>query len=213
MTAFEAYKKYMALKLHFKSDKYDYFKFLGAFNTSKQSFESRKDKHFFQRLSRIYTEKDFEHLLVANLLEDADTWIGAIMSETGRTRLHEWKKITQALEYTFLQDLQVIKTLIDEQTISSFDTLFAHHTKDQNWPVLVTLVMQKQICIETFVIMNKILGFIPRFDRLIDDQIVWPLFKNKCVKYAPFLNVNVTKYRQIMKDMFLTNSDKKMLIT
>mgnify|MGYP003331204807 CR=1 FL=1 len=209
MTPFEAYKKYVALKLHFKSENYDYFKFSGQFNASKDSFDRRKDRHFFQRLSKIYTEKNFEHLLIANLLDDPDTWIGAIMSDVGRNKLHEWKKINQALEYTFSQDIIFLKTLIEENKIKNFDDLFSTNLKDQNWPPIVTLVMQKQISIETFVIMNKILGFIPRFDRTTHDQIVWPQFKNKCVKYAPFLDVSIKKYRKLMRDTFLINSDKK----
>ena len=43
MNEFEAYKHYLALKLHFSSD-YDYFKYNGKTNATQQSFEKRKDR-------------------------------------------------------------------------------------------------------------------------------------------------------------------------
>ena len=51
MNEFEAYKEYIALKLHFTSD-YDYFKYNGKTNVTLHSFEERKDKYHFKRLRR-----------------------------------------------------------------------------------------------------------------------------------------------------------------
>ena len=41
MTAFESYKMYVALKLHFTTDSYDYFKFNGKTRVSETNFEKR----------------------------------------------------------------------------------------------------------------------------------------------------------------------------
>ena len=51
MNEFEAYKHYLALKLHFSSD-YDYFKYNGKTNATQQSFEKRKDRFRFSKLAR-----------------------------------------------------------------------------------------------------------------------------------------------------------------
>ena len=42
MTAFESYKMYVALKLHFTTDSYDYFKFNGKTRVSETNFEKKR---------------------------------------------------------------------------------------------------------------------------------------------------------------------------
>ena len=44
MDGFEVYKTYLALKLHFSKDNYNFFTFNGKSRASLQSFEKRKDK-------------------------------------------------------------------------------------------------------------------------------------------------------------------------
>ena len=51
MTDFEAYLQFLALKLHFTSDHYDYFKYNGKHNASLESYDKRTDKRFFKRLA------------------------------------------------------------------------------------------------------------------------------------------------------------------
>ena len=45
MTAFETYGAYLALKRHFTTDQYDYFRYNGIVKYSAKSFENRRDKH------------------------------------------------------------------------------------------------------------------------------------------------------------------------
>ena len=54
MTEFEAYIQFLALKLHFTSEHYDYFKYNGKHNATMASFEKRTDKRFFKRLAKLY---------------------------------------------------------------------------------------------------------------------------------------------------------------
>ena len=42
MTAFESYKMYVAVKLHFTTDSYDYFKFNGKTRYRKQTLRKEK---------------------------------------------------------------------------------------------------------------------------------------------------------------------------
>ena len=53
MNEFEAYQKYIALKLHFTSD-YDYFKYNGKTNVTLNSFNERKDKFHFKKIVKKY---------------------------------------------------------------------------------------------------------------------------------------------------------------
>ena len=64
MTPFEVYTKYIALKNHFSQERYDYFTYGGKVRAKESSFEIRKDKYFFYKLSK---HKDIENFLLANI--------------------------------------------------------------------------------------------------------------------------------------------------
>ena len=49
---YNAYKTYVALKNHFKSDSYDYFKYKGKARVKEETFLKRKDKFFFEKIRK-----------------------------------------------------------------------------------------------------------------------------------------------------------------
>ena len=80
-----------------------------------------------------------------------------------------------------------------------FDDIFI--SEDGTHPVLMRLVLREDISIETFIIMNKILGFFKQFDRDMDDDLLWDELKKKCLNYEPFVAVkDTTKYKKILAD-------------
>ena len=48
MTSYDAYKLYLAIKLHFTTANYDYFKHNAKVNSSLNAFLKRNDRFFFQ---------------------------------------------------------------------------------------------------------------------------------------------------------------------
>ena len=65
MNEFEAYKEYIALKLHFTSD-YDYFKYNGKTNVTLHRFEERKDKYHYKRLAKKYEDSTIREYFIAS---------------------------------------------------------------------------------------------------------------------------------------------------
>lgn len=200
MNSYEAYKKYVGIKLHFQQEKYDYIKYNKSVKVSREKFLLRKDKYFFDRICKIYDEKDFESLLISNFLHKTDLWVGDLLSDSCRQKFQEWKKINQSLEYIFKQDLNFIQDYILMENLN-FNELFTK--KVDNWTPIVNLAYQKDIHIETFIIMNKILSFFEKIDKIIDDELIWPNYKKICIKYSSFLEVDIQKYKNIMKNIFL----------
>ena len=47
---YEAYKKYLSIKLHFTKDEYDFFKYNGEINAKYETFIQRNDRYFLLRL-------------------------------------------------------------------------------------------------------------------------------------------------------------------
>jgi len=189
---FSAFALYNAIRLHFDSDSYDFFKYNGKTNVSKSSFTQRKDKYTFYKLSRKYSLEELKYFYISNFLNKNVNWVGDIAGPEGETIYKEWQSRNQSLTYNFEQD--IICILEREE---SLDSIFK--VSDSQYPILLTIAMQKDIMIETFIILNDILNFFPIWSKKIDDTIIWPSMKRKCEKYAPFIQYDKVKFRNILK--------------
>jgi hypothetical protein len=189
---FSAFALYNAIRLHFDSDSYDFFKYNGKTNVSKSSFTQRKDKYTFYKLSRKYSLEELKYFYISNFLNKNVNWVGDIAGPEGETIYKEWQSRNQSLTYNFEQD--IICILEREE---SLDSIFK--VSDSQYPILLTIAMQKDIMIETFIILNDILNFFPIWSKKIDDTIIWPSIKRKCEKYGPFIQYDKVKFRNILK--------------
>ena len=107
MVPFDTYKTYLALKNHFTKDSYDYHKYQGKSRASLQSFYKRKDRYWFEKLSRQKEDKEVVDFFVANFVSCTDpqtVWIGELIKE-GEIRYKSWQKRIQSLSYLFKHEL------------------------------------------------------------------------------------------------------------
>jgi hypothetical protein len=194
LTPFEVYKIFLSLKNHFTKDSYDYFKYCGKTRASLDSFNKRKDKYFFERLSRKKSKDDIVYFFVANFIE-TDNPNSVYVSElirTGEDAYIQWNKRTQSLFYMFQTEIQVFLTE------SNFNSLF--ECKVGKHPEIVKKHLQNLISIETLVILDIILKFSKDYDKKLDDPL-WELLSMKIKKYKPFLNIEVDKYVKVLKEL------------
>jgi hypothetical protein len=68
------------------------------------------------------------------------------------------------------------------------------------YPDLLVGAMQNSISIETLVILNDMMNFFSMWDKKISDDIIWPSWKLKCEKYAPFITYDKVKFKNILKE-------------
>ena len=87
-----------------------------------------------------------------------------------------------------------IDKLLDEH---EFDEVF--EVKDGQHPILLKMCIAKYLMIETFIILNALVNFVPRWNKQISEKIIWPEFRKKVQKYSPFLEVDKTKFRTILR--------------
>ena len=190
---YEAFGLYESLKLHFTKDSYDFHKYNGKSNISVTSFENRKDKYHFYKLSRKFSKKeDLIEFLVANFVERDGLWVGDLLTEDAEVNYRSRQKILQSLSYEFTVDLTKLFSGIDNPNE-------VIKVVDGDYPVLLTYTLQKETKIETLCILNSILGFLPMWDKKITVTIRWPNLKRKIVKYTAFLPKDVVKYKLILK--------------
>jgi hypothetical protein len=194
MTGYEAFGIYQALKLHFTTESYDFFKYNGKTNVSVNAFENRKDKYHFYKLSRKYGQKeDLINFIVANLVEDEKAWVGSLLTEEAEINYRKRQKVVQSLSYTFQNDCKVI---FEDCKVNPNDCIVIN---DGDYPKLLVSTLRKEVQIETLCILNQLLGFFPMWSKNITDTIRWPEFRKKVLKYASFLPKDDVKYRLILK--------------
>jgi hypothetical protein len=188
-----AFAMFNAIKLHFTTDSYDYFRYHGKSGITADKFSIRKDKFSFYKLSRKYRLEELKNFYVSNLLEKDVNWIGDINNLEGEETYKKWQKRTQSLTYRFEQD--IIGLLNETQSPNEMLVV-----KDGQYPVLLKEVMHNTIAVETLVILNDIMNFFPMWDKKISDTIVWPSMKRKFVKYTPFIIYDKDKFKTILKE-------------
>lgn len=199
ITGYEAFGIFQALKLHFTSDSYDFFKYNGKSRVSVDAFENRKDKYHFYKLSRRLTNRDELILfIVANFVQNENIWVGDLLTEESEAIYRQRQKVIQSLSYIFENDCRKLFDGIDNPNE------FLKVTNGE-YPILMTKVLQRDIEIETLCIMNKILGFMPNWNNKIEDTIRWPLFYRKVIKFSEFLPKDVTKFKMILKKVIDEN--------
>ena len=110
VTPFETYQHYLSLKNHFTNPKYDFFKYGAKTRASMASFNKRKDKYWFEKTSRKYSNKEIVNFLVSNFVSTdnpQNLWIGEIIN-SGERKYADWMKRQQSLTYLFKEQKQRI---------------------------------------------------------------------------------------------------------
>ena len=161
-TGFAAYALWNALKLHFTSDSYDYFKYHGKTNVSKQTFTINKSKYQFYKLSRKYELEELKNFYIANFIQGNADWVGDLI-QNGDDNYTKWKKTQESLTYTFEND---VTYLFDTYAPGEMFKIVG------NYPNLLKELMQGKIHIETLLYMNMIMGFLPNWKKQIQEDIL-----------------------------------------
>jgi len=193
MVPFDVYKTYLALKNHFTKEKYDYFVYCGKSRASLQSFYKRKDRFWFEKLSRQRNDKEVIDFFVSNFISCTDPqslWIGEIIRE-GDNNYKDWQKRQQSLSYIFKE--QSDQMLFSNNLEQLFDCSRQH-------PPILKMFLSGEICIETMVIYDRIFMYGKNFDKKLLDP-VWEIVSLKIRKYSPFLHIDVFHYKKILKDI------------
>lgn len=193
MTPFDAYKTYLALKNHFTKPKYDYFKYAGKSRASVESFNKRKDKYWFERISRQKNDDEIKNFFLSNFIRSDNPqsmWIGEVIRE-GESCYKEWIKRQQSLKYIFTQESQ---EMFSEGNLEEILDCSKQH------PVILKKFLSGKISIETLVIHDKIFLFRNNFDKKLLDP-VWEIVSLKIQKYSPFLNIDIQDYKKTLRNI------------
>jgi len=191
MTGYDACCLFRAMKLHFAPGKYDFFKYQGkARCITSEAFEHHRDRWSFRKLAKLYpTDDGLKFFLAANFFECDVNWVRDLLSEESNRVYLEKRRIQESLEYIVTGD---IGYLFEHDFKSLFKVV------NGEYPQVLTMTLQKAIHKETLIVLNSVMGFFPVWERKVADTIIFPTFKHKCIRYAPFLTIDVKKFREAL---------------
>ena len=190
VSPFETYQHYLSLKNHFTNPKYDFFKYGAKTRASMTSFNKRKDKYWFEKTSRKYSDKEVVDFLVSNFVSadnPQNLWIGQIINSGERT-YQEWMRRQQSLTYLFKEQSN---ELFSETKLEDALNCSKGH------PIILKKFLSGQLSLETLTIYEKIFHFSNVFDKKLTDP-VWETVSLKIKKYTPFLNIDVFQFNKII---------------
>ncbi len=194
----DAYRCYLAMKNHFTKEKYDYIKYRGKVKATNEAFYKRKDRFWFEKFARQKSDKEIEDFFVANFTSCADPeslWIGEMIKD-GEGRYQNWQKKVQSLSYIFREESE--KLFADNKVDDVFNCSKGH-------PIVLKKFLGGNLSLESLVIYDIIFGYSKNFDKKLKDP-VWETVSRRVRKYSPFLNIDVSRYKNILKEVVIHGS-------
>lgn len=187
--SFNAYVKFLALRKHFTTDSYDYFKYNGKVRANRETFMSRPDAYSFAKLAK---KDDYVNLIMSNLLINNKVWVRDLLDSECEARHTNWKKRVESLGYIFKSEL----AHCDDEYKRNFIS------KDGQHPHVMTLFLQRKISLETFTILAHSANIFSYWqEKVVDKHVSFDII-NKSRKYKPFLDYNEERFTKLIKDHF-----------
>lgn len=175
MTGYDVYLQYAAVKAHFHSKKYDYFRFNGKMGprVNLDTYERRSDIIFFQRLARY---RDPLMMLVYNLVE-SEHWIGEIcLNEEARAMYAKHKKVNQALKYHL------------EQELRQYDSIKELIEVKGSHPLVIKDYLKEKISLETLTVLCDIARPFSYWKRELPQDLLMDQIIHRVSRYKGFMN-------------------------
>ena len=187
MEPIDVYLMYCAMKAHFSKNDYDFFTYKGKSRVPRNSFYKRKDRGFFVKLSRKYSEEeDLKNYLVANFIIDRRGYIANFSNEN----YEQWKEKRNNFYNMFTDEIRPL--------VKNFNPLF--EVKNSEHPILLKEYLGKRVSLETLIILDELVKFGKTWDNRLAEDYIWFDLKKLMNNYKRFLTIDKNQYRiQLLK--------------
>lgn len=202
ISGFEAYHLFLALKNHFYSKSYDYFRHRGKIRASEASYLIKRDYIWYEQASRHYSKEDLQDLILSNLIVGRSWFINIVRDEVDEAE-KVWKDYVKRRDnftYAFSQDLDKMLELVNEPR-----DLF--HAPAGQYPEIIIQYLNKNIALETLSALDVFINFSSAFDkRYGKDDVIWSSIRSLVKKYKPFLTCDFSKIENVIREKLINNA-------
>ena len=193
MDGFKAYRYYLAIKLHFTTDKFDVFQNRGNVKGTREAFNARNDRYIFEKLAKKFdTDKDIIQYFVSTFAYGADTAIYA--SSEADEAYNEWIKRKQSITKVFIDDLATLLTHIETNRLKH-SSIFEF--TDDEYPVALKLFIGGKITIESLRIIDDFYPIIEKWKLNSSVRYIWDNEFRRITKLTGFVKYDKIKIEKI----------------
>lgn len=195
MDGFKAYRYYLAIKLHFTTDKFNVFQNRGNVKGTREAFNARNDRYIFEKLAlKKPNDKDIIQFFTANFAYGHDQAIYA--GQEAEDNYLEWQKRKQSITKIFIDDLAAMITHIE---VSKMKHSAIFEFTDNQYPVALNMFIGGKITIETLRIIDDFTGIIDRWRNQPSVKYIWDDELRRVTKLTGFVKYDKIKLGKIFE--------------
>lgn len=185
----------MALKRHFAPESsYDFHKYCGKVNVRASSFETRGDRFWYEKLSKI---RDPLGYMVANISKKPNLWVGDLLCSEAEQNYLEWCRVTESITYRTKQELSQFDPWL------SFNDIFV--MKDGHPPALKSY-LAGTMSAEVLAVLDRLVGFTRNWAKHSWDPTVKQAV-HRIRKLGGFVEFDPESVKSAVKKIFATQRE------
>ena len=193
MDGYKAYRYYLAIKLHFTTDKFDVFQNRGNVKGTREAFNARNDRYIFEKLAQKHSDdKEIIQFFVSNFAYGNDTAIYA--GQEAEDNFMQWNKRKQSITKIFVDDLATLLTHIETNRLKH-SAIFEF--TENEYPVALKMFVGGKISIETLRIIDDFSGIIEKWNQNQSVKYIWDNEMRRIKKLTGFVKYDKIKIEKI----------------
>ena len=195
MDGYKAYRYYLALKLHFGTDKFDVFANHGAVKYSRDKFLARNDRYIFEKLSQKFnTDREFIQYIASNFMYgNPDVVCSGGDAEDNFIKFNRHK---QSMTKLFWDDIENIVKYHEQHGGSMFNV------QDNKIPGIIALYLSNRVTLESLRILDDRYNILHEFK--CSNQTLYKMFEDTLrivEKSKGFVKYDKTKTDPIIEEL------------
>jgi hypothetical protein len=193
MDGFKAYRYYLAIKLHFTSEKFNDFENRGNVKGTREAFTARNDRYIFEKLANKYNDdREIIQFFVANFAYGNESAI--YEGQQAEENLVEWIKRKQSITQRFIDDLA---TILTHTEVNRLPQTSIFNFIDSAYPVTLELFVGGKVSIETLRIIDDFYPIIAKWQDNTSIKYIWNQELLRIKKLTGFVKYDRIKAEKI----------------
>jgi hypothetical protein len=193
MDGFKAYRYYLAIKLHFTSEKFNVFENRGNVKGTREAFTARNDRYIFEKLANKYNDdREIIQFFVANFAYGNESAI--YEGQQAEENLVEWIKRKQSITQRFIDDLA---TILTHTEVNRLPQTSIFNFIDSAYPVTLELFVGGKVSIETLRIIDDFYPIVAKWQDNTSIKYIWNQELLRIKKLTGFVKYDRIKAEKI----------------
>ena len=189
--AFEYYRIFLSVRLHFTQDGYDMKKTHGTVSgCTMEKFKGSRSYGVFMQLSKRHpVMSGYTEFIVANILNDSSIYPVFLLSDDAKDIYNKWVSRVDSLYYTVRDEINRVTSIPPKRFFSA---------NGGDLPVMVKKCIDGTLSLETVVVLYRFLKLKKRWEGILENNFLYQDFYMKVRKYSRLLDYDIFKMKKVV---------------